>query len=205
MMKKFVSLTLVFALSAALLAGCGSASETTPTTTAPAATEETTLPAASYDSALALSQAIWETYGDDERFPAAGGDAEHDNMEGPGLFDMEKNAETFQYLTLMDEELMAMLENDAATMLHMMNTNTFCSAVAALKDSASAAEFAEHYKTLVQGNQWMCGFPDTVIVISVGRYVITAYGKDDPIQTFKSKVLALEPQATVLVEAPTEA
>ena len=178
MMKKFVSLTLVFALSAALLAGCGSASETTPTTTAPAATE---------------------------RFPAAGGDAEHDNMEGPGLFDMEKNAETFQYLTLMDEELMAMLENDAATMLHMMNTNTFCSAVAALKDSASAAEFAEHYKTLVQGNQWMCGFPDTVIVISVGRYVITAYGKDDPIQTFKSKVLALEPQATVLVEAPTEA
>ena len=126
-------------------------------------------------------------------------------MEGPGLFDIEKNAEMFQSLILVDETLLGMLENDAATLLHMMNTNTFCSAAAALKDPAAAAEFAESYKTLVQNNQWMCGFPETVIVVSVGIYVVTAYGKDAQIQTFKDKLLALEPQATVLVEAPTEA
>lgn len=202
-MKKIVSTILVFALCAAMLTGCGK-SNTAPETTAPATTQETTQPAASYENALALMEAVWASYDEGERFPAAGGDAEHDNMEGPGLFDLEKNAETFQYLTLINEELMAMLENDAATMLHMMNTNTFCSAAAALKDPTSAADFAESYKTLVQNNQWMCGFPDTVIVLSLGRYVITAYGKDDPIQTFKSKVLELEPQTTVLVEAPTE-
>ena len=199
-MKKFVSLMLVFTLCAAMLAGCGSAGKQE--TSAPT---ETTQSAPAYDSALALMEAVWATYGESERIPAAGGDMEHDNMDGPGLFDIEKNAEMFQSLILVDETLLGMLENDAATLLHMMNTNTFCSAAAALKDPAAAAEFAESYKTLVQNNQWMCGFPETVIVVSVGKYVVTAYGKDAPIQTFKDKLLALEPQATVLVEAPTEA
>ena len=107
-MKKFVSLMLVFTLCAAMLTGCGSAGKQE--TSAPT---ETTQSAPAYDSALALMEAVWATYGESERIPAAGGDMEHDNMDGPGLFDIEKNAEMFQSLILVDETLLGMLENDA--------------------------------------------------------------------------------------------
>lgn len=48
----------------------------------------------------------------------------------------------------------------------------------------------------------MCGFPDKVIVVSVGEYVIVAFGHTDIIDTFKTKCLAADTSAKLLVEAP---
>ena len=85
----------------------------------------------------------------------------------------------------------------------MMNANTFCSAVMQLKEGTDAASFADHYQELVQSNHWMCGFPDTVVVLNLGSFMITAYGADDLIQQFKNSAASLG--ANVLVEAPAEA
>ena len=71
-----------------------------------------------------------------------------------------------------------------------------------LKDGQDAESFAKAYQTLVQSNHWMCGFPDTMLVLRQGSYVITAYGADDLIQDFKNSALALG--AELLVEAPAE-
>ena len=98
-----------------------------------------------------------------------------------------------------------MLEDDVATLQHMMNTNTFSSAVARLKDPAKASEFAEAYKTAIQGQHWMCGFPDKVVVISVGNYVVMAYGLEDNIDNLAAACSAVEAQSTVLVDAPAVA
>ena len=192
-MKKLISTLLTGALLAGLLTGCGSNSA--PTT----ATEETKT-SASYESAQALLEAIYS--GMDQEFPAAGGDEAHDT-EGPGSFDISAYGESFQYQILVDEELTAMVKPQAATLLHMMNTNTFCSAVMQLNDAADAEAFASHYQQIVQSNHWMCGFPDTMVVLSLGDYVITAYGADDLIQAFKTAAQGLG--AEVLVEAPAEA
>ena len=193
-MKKLISTLLAGVLFAGLLTGCGSNSA--PTT----ATEETKT-SASYESAQALLEAIYS--GMDQEFPAAGGDEAHDNMEGAGEFDISVYGDSFQAQILVDEELTAMVKPQAATMLHMMNTNTFCSAVMQLEDAKNAESFAQHYKTIVQSNHWMCGFPDTVVVLRVTDYVITAYGADDLIQAFKTAAQGLG--AEVLVEAPAEA
>ena len=48
----------------------------------------------------------------------------------------------------------------------------------------------------------MCGFPDTVVVLNLGSFVLTAYGKNDPIQNFKDIAVSLGAQ--LLVEAPAE-
>ena len=192
-MKKLISLTLCAALCAALFAGCGKQE-------APAATE-TTAPA--YGSALELMEAVWATFPEDDRFPAAGGDEAHDTMDGPGTFDVNTYGDTFQYQILVDENLTGKLTGDAATLIHMMNTNTFCSAAMQLTNAGEASSFAEIYKEIVQGNHWMCGFPDTVVVLNLGQYVLTAYGADDLIQQFKDGALSLG--ATLLVEAPAEA
>ena len=123
--------------------------------------------------------------------------------DGPGAFDINAYGESFRYQTLVDENLTGKLTGDAATLIHMMNTNTFCSAVMELKNAGEASSFAEVYKEIVQGNHWMCGFPDTLVVLSLGNFVLTAYGADDLIQLFKSGAQSLG--ATLLVEAPAEA
>ena len=138
-----------------------------------------------------------------EEFPAAGGDEAHDTTDGPGAFDINAYGESFRYQTLVDENLTGKLTGDAATLIHMMNTNTFCSAVMELKNAGEASSFGEVYKEIVQGNHWMCGFPDTLVVLNLGNFVLTAYGADDLIQLFKNGAQSLG--ATLLVEAPAEA
>ena len=202
-MKKFISLLLCGALCAGIFAGCGKA-DTNPTTapaesTTTAPTEQTET-VASYESAQALLEAVHA--GMKEEFPAAGGDEAHDT-EGAGSFDISAYGESFQYQILVDESLVALVKPQAATLLHMMNTNTFCAAAMQLAEGSDAASFAEQYKTLVQSHHWMCGFPDTVVVLSLGDYVLTAYGHDDLIQDFKASAESLG--AETLVEAPAEA
>ena len=193
-MKKIVTLVLCAVLCVSLFAGCGKSA-------APAATE--TAPSEpAYATSLELMEAIWQGMPQDDSFPAAGGDEAQDT-EGPGAFDVNAYGETFQYQILLDDTLMDALTGDAATLMHMMNTNTFCSAVMQLKEGTDAASFADHYQELVQSNHWMCGFPDTVVVLNLGSFMITAYGADDLIQQFKNSAASLG--ANVLVEAPAEA
>ena len=203
-MKKFISLLLCGVLSAGILAGCGKTDNqptTAPTTgTVTEAPAEETKGTASYESAEALLKAVHAAM--KEEFPAAGGDEAH-GAEDVGSFDISAYGDSCQAQILVDDSLVEQVKPEAATLLHMMNTNTFCAAAMQLTDAANGESFAESYKTLVQSHHWMCGFPDTVVVLSLGDYILTAYGYDDLIQDFKTAAQSLG--ADVLVEAPAEA
>lgn len=154
------------------------------------------------ESAIDFYTEVWAQFSEENQFPAAGGDSEN-QVEGPGKYALtEENAEMFKYLLHVTDELYDMLDDDAATLQHMMNTNTFSSAVVKLKDSAKASDFAQAYKDAIQSQQWMCGFPDKVVVISVGDYVVMAYGSEDNINNLVAACTAVEAQSEVLVEAP---
>lgn len=214
-MKKITSIILAIIMTFAVLAlaacnntGNGDSTTTaTPAgTTAPEAPKtDVTTPAEkpAIESAAAFYTQVWGTLTDDQKFPAAGGDIDH-TVDGPAKFNFTtENVETFKWWLHVTDELLAQIDqNDVATLIHMMNTNTFCSAMAKLTDSSKAAEFAEAYKTAIQDQRWMCGFPDTVIVISVGDYVIMAYGNADIIENVKTACLAADSSAKLLIEAP---
>ena len=69
-------------------------------------------------------------------------------------------------------------------MIHMMNANTFTGAAYHLTGDVSADEFADALKEGILAKQWICGMPDTLVVINVdGQYVIAAYGADDLVET----------------------
>lgn len=194
-MKKIISLALVFLMSLSMLmfASCSKNDSSNDIDSSSDSSSPT------FESAVALYNDIWAKFSDDDKFPCAGGDAEH-SSEFPAQFSLnESNAESFKYLLHVTDELYAMLDDDAATLQHMMNTNTFSSAIAKLKDPAKASEFAEAYKTSVQSQQWMCGFPDKVVVISIGNYIIMAYGLEDNINNLISACSAIYEQAQVLV------
>lgn len=195
-MKKTLSIVLALMMVLAMLVFAGCSKEENN------GGENSDVSTPTIESAVDFYTEVWAAFGSDKQFACAGGDADH-MAEAPAQFAInDTNADTFKYLLHVTDELYAMLDDDAATLQHMMNTNTFSSAVVRLKDPTLASEFAESYKTEIQAQQWMCGFPDKVVVISVGDYVVMAYGQEDNINNLVAACTAVEAQSTVLVDAP---
>ena len=86
----------------------------------------------------------------------------------------------------------------------MMNTNTFSSAIFHLKDAKTAESFAKEYEKAVQNTRWWCGFPDKVMVVSVGEYIIVGFGKADPSDTVRTKCRAADTNAKLRSDANIE-
>ena len=84
-----------------------------------------------------------------------------------------------------------------------MNANTFTGGAYRLKDGTDVDAFADAVKENIKNRQWMCGFPDTLLIIRVdGSYVITAFGNAEIMDTFKANALSALDGAEVLVEEP---
>ena len=121
-------------------------------------------------SALNILETVWNTYGEDEKFAVAGGDFSETNAreDAPGVFDLKDRA-------LVDSELglpETAAVDEAASLVHMMNANTFTAA--AYHATGDTAELA----------QQLHGFPDKLVVAEVGEYVVTVFGANELVDTF---------------------
>ena len=149
--------------------------------------------------AEAVVEKIWGAYAENDKFPCGGGDSENMDFEGPAAFDITKTDELDGTLGL-PAELAGSLES-AASFMHMMNANTFTGACYEVKEGTDVAAFAETLKTNILARQWMCGIPETLVIIDIdGEFVISAFGADDIIQTLKTNTTAQYASATVVVE-----
>ena len=190
MKKMFICLVgMVMAIS---LAGCGGQSD---------AQNGGSAPDSSYTSAVQVLETVIDAYTEEQKFPIGGGDSENLTSEAPGAFDISKTEELDMTLGLPESE--AANIDDAASMVHMMNANTCTGAAYRLKSGVQVEEFSEAVKENVLAKQWMCGMPDTMVVIDVdGQYVLTAYGADELIETFKTNALSALDGAKVVLDAP---
>lgn len=154
-----------------------------------------------YVQAVEVLRAVSDTYTQDEQFAMYGGDQEHAVTDEPGTFDVNKTEEMEQVLGLPAEYASNIA--DAASMVHMMNGNVFTGAAYRLKDGVSQDDFAKAVQSALTEKQWICGQPDTMLVIDVdGTYVITAYGEAEMMETFKTKAMNVFQDANILTEAP---
>ena len=175
-MKKIISLVLVCVMLLSL-AACGTkkAEQTTPATTE--------APAVTVESSLAVLESIWALYGEDEKFAVIGGNMEAPVDGAPGNYDMAY-AENLTWNLLVPADQLANID-EAATMIHMMNANTFTCGVVHLTEGTDAAAFAQVMRDAIQGNMWMCGFPETLTVAVIGgEYVLIAFGVNDAMNPF---------------------
>ena len=155
-------------------------------------------PAAAVDDALTILNAIWNTYSDEEKFPAAGGDSEHAVDGAPGSFDVS-NADSLSYqLTFPADD--ASLIDSAASLVHMMNLNTFTCGAFHVADANNVARLADDLRTTIQAKHWMCGFPDKLVIVTVGQSVLSVYGNEDLVNTFRDKLLASYSAATAVYD-----
>lgn len=155
-------------------------------------------PAAAVDDALTILNAIWNTYSDEEKFPAAGGDSEHAVDGAPGSFDVS-NADSLSYLLTFPADD-ASLVDSAASLVHMMNLNTFTCGAFHVADANNVARLADDLRTTIQAKHWMCGFPDKLVIVTVGQSVLSVYGNEELVNTFRDKLLASYSAATAVYD-----
>ena len=168
-MKKFISLVLAAALAFSLVA-CGSKTDDKG--------DQPYTPA----SALDLLEKVWSTYTEDEKFPTSGGDYSEANSkeDAPGVYDLSDRAAVDSALGLPETSKV----DQAASLVHMMNANTFTAAAYHCTDDPAA--LATQLRDNIQQRQWMCGFPDKVAVAVVGEYVVSVFGAEDLVDNFMS-------------------
>ena len=210
-MKKIISLALAAVLALSLVACGNKPVETTPVETNPIetttpvetttpATEENTAPAA---GAVGVLETIWNLYAEDEQFFVIGGNMESPVDGAPGNYDMAY-AENLTYNLLVPADQLANID-EAATMIHAMNANTFTSGVVHLTEGTDAAAFAQIMRDAIQGNMWMCGFPETLTIAVVdGEYVLIAFGVNDAMNPFMTHFAEAYADAEVLFNEAIE-
>ena len=92
--------------------------------------------------------------------------------------------------------------DDAASLIHAMNANTFTSAAYRLKEGKDASALASAIEANLAGRHWMCGIPETLLIVAVDGFVVTAFGANDIVSNFKTKLAGEFASAQVLVEKP---
>ena len=189
-MKKILSVVLVLTMALSLAACGGNSAE-----------ETTGVPAQEMPaSALEVLETIWADYAEDEKFAVIGGSMDAPVDGAPGSYDITDENISFNLL-IPAEQLTNVTE--AASMIHMMNANTFTCAAYRLADGVSAADFGAAMQEAVQGNMWMCGFPETLLIRSFGdSYVVVAFGVNDAMTPFETHFSAVYPGFETLVSEP---
>lgn len=181
-MKRALSLALAFVLALTLTA-CGKKDTGTDS--------DSNVPT----DALTLLNTVWDSYTDDEKFPAAGGDYEHSVDGAPGAFDIS-DTDNLTYLLSVPAEDADKLD-DVASLMHMMNANTFTCGALRVKNGDDAAKLAEDLRDAIQNKQWMCGFPDKLVIATLGNYVVSVYGDEELVNTFRDKLQAAYSDAAI--------
>ena len=181
-MKKFVSMMLS-ALLLLSLAACGDKNN--------ASGDKPAKPT----SALNILETVWNTYGEDEKFAVAGGDFSEANAreDAPGVFDLKDRA-------LVDSELglpETAAVDEAASLVHMMNANTFTCGAFHVTSKDDVETVASDLRDAIQSKQWMCGFPDKLVIFTYDQYVVSLYGDEELVNTFRDKFTATYSDSTI--------
>lgn len=151
---------------------------------------------------LELLTTVWNSYSDGDKFPAAGGDMSEENnsMDGPGIFDITDTDALDSSLGF--PAASADRIDSAASLMHMMNANTFTCGAYHVKSGEDSSALAEDIKDNILNRQWMCGFPDKLIIAVVDDYVVSVFGENDMTDTFASKLQTAYEQTEFVCEEP---
>ena len=173
-MKKLIAMFLA-ALTALSLTACAAKSGAQPD-------------ASEIPDALTILNTVWASYSEEEKFPAAGGDYSEANMTDgqPGTVGLE-NASDVEYLLSIPASVVAMAD-DGASLFHMMNGNTFTCGALRLTDAGKLDEAAKEIRDY--------------IMVSVDNYLISCFGAEDLVNTFRDKLQAAYSGAVVITDEP---
>ena len=129
-----------------------------------------------------------ETAAEDIQFPIGGGNAETMVMDVPAAFDLALASaqDELVYTYCFPLENMEVVDN-AATAMNMMMSNNFTTAAYHVVSPEEVQNVVDGIKETTEANQWMCGLPESFIIVTVGdEYVVSAYGNGQVMDAYKA-------------------
>lgn len=203
-MKKLIALLMALTMIAAL-AACGTTkkedettNQTTTEETTTEAVEDTTAPAGQENETTGGENAnvvddimndVWGKIPADQKPAVIGGHYSAEYTEGPASYDLAYAEELAGMLLIPEDQIGNVV--DASTAVHMMNANSMTIGLVKLTEGADQQAFADAVYDTIKNNQWMCGFPEKLIIAQVeGDYILIAYGLNDILNTFQSQLTA---------------
>lgn len=192
-MKKILALLLAAVMALSLAACSDKGSEGGATSPSGAQTNQP-------KSALEILEKVWSKYSADEKFPATGGSEKHMKEDMPGKFDVS-DAEALDF-ELGFPKANASEIDDAASLMHMLNQNNFSCGVYHVKDSGNVEALAGKIKENILARQWLCGFPEKLVILTVGDYIVSVFGAGELTDTFVAKLSAEYSSAKQLFDVP---
>ncbi len=186
-MKKLIAIALTLVMVLGLFAACSDSKEPAPAP-APAPAEKT-----GYTPISILAGAMAQYTKEDAVF----------NISLDMAVNMTENRDMLQTMVCIPESQIGNVVA-AATMMHM-NPNSFTGAALELAEGVDANAFAEAVKEAIKNNQWFCGFPEKLMVATVGEnFVVIAFGLDNEdaplVSTFRDNLAAAHGDDVVILE-----
>ena len=192
-MKKILALLLAAVMVLSLAACTDKGSEGGATSPSGAQTNQP-------KSALEILEKVWSKYSADEKFSATGGSEKQMKEDMPGKFDVS-DAEALDF-ELGFPKANASEIDDAASLMHMLNQNNFSCGVYHVKDSGNVEALAGKIKENILARQWLCGFPEKLVILTVGDYIVSVFGAGELTDTFIAKLSAEYSSAKQLFDVP---
>ena len=192
-MKKILALLLAAVMVLSLAACTNKGSEGGATSPAGAQTNQP-------KSALEILEKVWSKYSADEKFPATGGSEKQMKEDMPSKFDVS-DAEALDF-ELGFPKANASEIDDAASLMHMLNQNNFSCGAYHVKDSGNVEALAGKIKENILARQWLCGFPEKLVILTVGDYIVSVFGARELTDTFTAKLSAEYSSAKQLFDVP---
>ncbi len=182
-MKKFLAILLSTALVFSL-AGCGAKAPTT-----------------EIKDPVELLTNVWDKFGEDEVFAVIGGDFSEENnvMDKPGVYSIADAEAVDASLGLPAASIDKV--DSAASLIHMMNANTFTCSAFHVVDYKNNETLINEIKTNIDNRQWMCGFPEKLVIATVDDlYVVVYFGNEQIVTNFSTHLAEAYPQVKVVVD-----
>lgn len=200
-MKRFFLFCLTGLMMVSILA-CGN--QTNNQTNLTSESTDQTTASNNIPDAVSLLTTVWNSYQEDEKFSVIGGDfsEENQNMNGPGKYSLEDGAALDSALGFPADSITKI--DDAASLVHMMNANTFTCGAFHVADSNDLTSITTSIKENILNRQWMCGFPDKLVIVSVDDYIVSMFGDTQLIDTFKQKLTTAYSSVEVICEEPIQ-
>lgn len=137
--------------------------------------------------ALEILTTAWDNFDEGNKFYAVGGGYNNMVEDAPGTVDVT-DTDSLTVLYAFPEDSMELID-DAASLMHGMNANTFTAAAYHVKDRGDVQALADGLKDSIMNKQWMCGFPEIMFVASIGSdYVVSCVGNTDLVNEFKTQI-----------------
>lgn len=151
-------------------------------------------------SAAEILDNVWSRYKDDEKFAAAGGDMSEENMktDAPGQFDLGDPTALDTTLGFPASQVNKI--DSAVSLMHMMNANTFTCGAFHVKNTDDVQPLCSSIKDNIMHRQWVCGFPDKLVIVTVGDNIVSFFGEKEIVDNFKSKLTAAYESAQVVCD-----